>query len=188
MGRPCSICCDSKTHRTVGEMIAAGASDQAVADRVGGVNRMAVARHRLNHVVAPAKALAEAAGKGRDAAEQRAQVIAAAEAGDPAAFVALSAIVADLQKVHARLERTADAAEQDNQRLTVASLSAQQLRATEVRAKMGGHGGYGQGKASPDGGQGVFSVNIHLGGKIVESISTVVPSNRVIDQELIDDE
>lgn len=187
MGRPCSICSDSRTSRIAHEMIVAGASDQAIADRIGGVNRMAVARHRLKHVIAPAKALAEAAGKGRDVVEQRAQVMAAAEAGDPAAFVALASIVADLQKVHERLERTADAAEQDSQRLAVASLSAQQLRAAEVRAKMGGHGGYGQAKAGPDGGRGVFAVNIYLDGRGVESIATAVPANRVVDQDLIDD-
>jgi len=99
-------------------------------------------RHRHNHVVAPARALVEAAGKGQDAREQRAQVLAAAEAGDPTAFVALAGIVNDLKKVHDRLERTADAAEQDKQRLAVASLSSQQLRAAEVRAKIGGVGAY----------------------------------------------
>ena len=186
MGRPCSICCDSKLQRVASEMIAAGFSDQAIADRIGGVSRMAVARHRLNHVVVPAKALAEAAVKGRDVAEQRAQVMAAAEAGDPTAFVALASIVTDLRKVHARLERTADAAEQDSQRLAVASLSAQQLRAAEVRAKMGGHGGYGQAKAGPDGGRGVFAVNIYLDGRDVESIATATARNRVIDHDLTD--
>ena len=172
-GRPCSICCNSSKHRLVGEMIAAGATDQAIADKIGGVNRMAVSRHRHNHVMAPAKALAEAAGKGRDAADQRSQVMAAAQAGDPAAFVALAGIVDDLRRVHDRLERTAGAAEQDSQRLAVASLSAQQLRAAEVRAKLGGVGGYAPGKAGPDGGgMGAFSVNIHLGNGQVERITT----------------
>ncbi len=68
--------------------------------------------------------------------------MAAAEAGDPTAFVALASIVSDLRRVHERLERTAHAAENDNQRLAVASLSAQQLRASEVRAKIGGVGSY----------------------------------------------
>lgn len=165
-----------------------GASDQAIANRIGGLNRMAIRRHRLNHVMAPAKAVAEAAGKGREVVEQRAQVMAAAEAGDPAAFVALASIVADLQKVHARLERTADAAEQDNQRLAVASLSAQQLRAAEVRAKMGGVGSYAPGKTGPDGGPGSFSVNIHFGGNVVERITTVAPATRVLDGELAQDD
>jgi len=172
-GRPCTICNSSEKQRIAADMIAAGATDQAIADRIGGVNRMAVSRHRHNHVMAPAKALAEAAGKGRDAADQRAQVMAAAEAGDPAAFVALAGIVDDLRRVHDRLERTAHGAEQDKQRLAVASLSAQQLRAAEVRAKLGGVGGFAPGKAGPDGGgMGMFSVTIHLGGQVVERIST----------------
>ena len=186
MGRPCSICCNSGKYKIAGDMIAAGATDQAVADHIGGVNRMAVARHRHNHIIAPAKAVAEAAGKGQDVAAQRASVMAAAEAGDPAAFIALSGIVADLKRVHGRLERTADAAEQDNQRLVVASLSAQQLRAAEVRAKMGGVGGYAPGRVGPEGGQGVFSVNIFLGDK-VETFTTAAPASRVFDAEVAGD-
>lgn len=102
--------------------------------------------------------------------EQRAQVMAAAEAGDPAAFVALANIVADLRKVHERLERTADAAERDNQRLAVSALSAQQLRAAEVRAKMGGVGGYAPQKAPSAGDGQTFAVNIIFPDGRTESI------------------
>ena len=190
-GRPCTICSSTEKLRLAANMIAAGATDQAIADRVGGVNRMSVSRHRHNHVMGPAKALAEAAGKGRDAVDQRAQVMAAAEAGDPAAFVALAGIVDDLRRVHNRLERTADAAEQDNQRLAVSSLSAQQLRAAEVRAKPGGVGGYAPGRAGPDGGgMGTFSVNIHLGNGQVERITTGAgpAPGRVIEGEAAHDD
>ena len=65
----------------------------------------------------------------------------------PRRFLALNQIAADLRRVQERLERTAEAAEVDQQRLAVASLSGQQLRAAEVRAKLGGVGGY----ASPRG-------------------------------------
>ena len=161
-GRPCLICSDSEKTRIASEMIAGGATDGAIAARLGrGLHRMSVSRHRRNHVVAPAKALAAVAGKGQDAIEQRAQVLAAAEAGDPSAFVALAGIVADLRKVHERLEATADAAARDNQRVAVASLSAQQLRAAEVRAKIGGVGGYGASKAAGQGNM-PFSVTINL--------------------------
>jgi hypothetical protein len=173
-GRPCLLCSDSTLTRRAAEMIAAGASDQAVAAALGTASRASVQRHRQNHLVAPARALAEAAGKGRDAREQRAEVLAAAEAGDPSAFVALAGIVADLRKVHERLERTAGAAEQDNQRLAVSSLSAQQLRATEVRAKIGGVGGYAAPKVR-EGGEGVlFNFNINFSGGRTEAITTVV--------------
>jgi hypothetical protein len=96
------------------EMAAEGASDRIVAERLG-IDRMAARRHRINHVVAPAKALAAAANKGADVREQSEQALALAEQVDPSAFLALAGIVNDLKKVHDRLERTADAAEQDNQ-------------------------------------------------------------------------
>jgi len=170
MARPCSICASTKMARKAAEMIAAGTTDQAIAVQFG-VGRMAVSRHRRNHLVAPAKALVEAAGKGQAAAEQRAQVLAAAEAGDPSAFVALAGIVADLRKVHERLERTAEAAEQDGQRMAVAGLSAQQLRAAEVRAKIGGVGNYAPGRGAGDGvNPPQFAVNIFFSGGRTETI------------------
>lgn len=182
-GRPCTICYSGERSRLASEMIAAGATDQAIADRIGGINRMTVSRHRHNHVLGPARAIAEAAGKGQEAAAHRNQAVAAAEAGDPLAFVQGAAIVGDLRRVHDRLERTADAAEQDKQRLTVASLSAQQLRAAEVRAKIGGVGGYAPGKAGQDGSSpGVFSVTINLGDGRVERITGSV--GRMIEGQL----
>ena len=202
MPRPCLICSDSTKLTKAAELIAAGFSDQAVANALNAMapaaapmSFMAVNRHRRNHVVAPAKALAEAASKGREVAEQRAQVLAAAEAGDPSAFVALADIVADLRKVHERLEATADAAARDNQRVAVASLSAQQLRAAEVRAKIGGVGGYGASRAA---GQQYkpFSVTIHLAGEqicisgVSEAAAAETPGS-VIDgwaETLVDDE
>ncbi|MFC3123518.1 hypothetical protein ACFOD4_00475 [Pseudoroseomonas globiformis] len=134
---------------------------------------MAVSRHRRNHLLAPAQAVAAMAAKGQDAALRRAQVITAAEAGDPMAFVTLASIVEDLRRVHERLERTAAAAEDDDQRLAVASLSAQQLRATEVRAKLGGVTGYAPPQAGTEGNRPPFSVNIYLGNR-VERIAPVI--------------
>jgi len=159
-------------------MIATGASDQTIADALG-VGRMSVQRHRTVHVVAPAKAIVQAAGKDRDVREQRAEVLAAAEAGDPLAFVALGSIVADLRRVQERLERTADAAEQDNQRLAVSALSSQQLRTAEVRAKIGGVGGYAPAKAQEGGAAPAFSLTIVLPDR-TERIEAM-PVGRVID-------
>jgi hypothetical protein len=116
--------------------------DQAAAP-LGGISHLAVARHRQNHIERPARAVLAAVNKGRYARQERDQLVAAAESGDTAAaFLALNQIAADLRKVQERLERTADAAEVDKERLAVASLSGQQLRAAEVRAKLGGVGGY----------------------------------------------
>jgi hypothetical protein len=78
-------------------MIVAGASDQMVADRIGGISRMAVARHRQNHIERPAKAIVRAANKGKDVRDEREQLVAAAEAGDvAAAFLSLERIAPDI--------------------------------------------------------------------------------------------
>src|ERR1051326_6237403 len=151
------------------EMAAEGASDRIVAERLG-VARMGARRHRINHVVAPAKALAAAASKGADVREQSEQALALAEQVDPSAFLALAGIVNELKKVHNRLERTADAAERDNQRLAGASLSSQQLRAAEVRAKIGGVGAYAPQKGQGGGEATVFSIVFNLSGDRTERI------------------
>lgn len=177
-GPPCSICTSTQKMRLSAELIAAGMSDQKIAERLG-VGRMSVARHRHNHVVKPAKAIAEAANKGRDVAQQRAELMAAAEAGDPAAFVALTAIVADMRKVTERLERTAAAAEQDNQRLAVSALSSQQLRAAEVRAKIGGVGSYAPARSAEAAGTGqAFAINIVFSNGERLQVAAAPPADR----------
>lgn len=160
-GRPCTICSDPVKLRRTAELIAAGLSDQAIADAVG-AGRMAVARHRTNHVLAPAQAVATAAAKGATVAAERAALVAAAEQGDPAAYLALGAIVHDLRDAVERLQRTAQAAEDDGQRMTVAAVTAQLLRAMETRAKLGGVGGYGA--ARDPGGEHRVSIQINLPG------------------------
>ena len=162
-GRPCQICSDAANMRVAAEMIAEGVTDQAVADRIGGISRMAAARHR-HHIERAAKAIVAAANKGKDVRDEREQLVAAAESGDTAAaFLALNQIAADLRRVQERLERTADAAEVDNQRLAVASLSGQQLRAAEVRAKLGGVGGYATPRSEKPSGA-PFVLNINFSG------------------------
>jgi hypothetical protein len=142
-GRPCQLCANAARLKLAAEMIAAGSSDEAVAKRIGGISRMAVARHRQNHIERPAKAIVAAANKGKDVRDEREQIVAAAKSGDvAAAFLSLERIASDLRRVQERLERTADAAEADNQRLAVASLSAQTTRLGEVRAKLASVGGY----------------------------------------------
>ncbi|WP_158744357.1 hypothetical protein [Acidisphaera sp. L21] len=173
MPTPCKVCSNPKTAKSVAVLIAEGVSDQAISNLVGGgVGRMSIQRHRKLHVEAPAKALATMANKGADAAAQRATTMAAAEAGDPAAFLALASLVNDLRKVRDRLERSADAAETAGQGTTVAALAGQQIRMGETRAKLGQHGGYGAGRGAGEGVGGSFSVNIHIG-DMIETIATV---------------
>jgi hypothetical protein len=167
MARSCLICSDSAKLAKAAQLVAAGSSDQAIANALNAMtpslppmSYMAVLRHRQNHIVAPAKALADAALKGREVAAQRAQLIGAAEAGDPAAFLALAAIVDGLRRTDERLERVAASAEQDGQRLAVSALSAQQIRMGEMKAKLGGHGSYGQARTPGDSPGRPFQINI----------------------------
>lgn len=178
-GRICQICASGKLTKRAAGLIAEGLADQKIADQLGlagSAGRMVVSRHRRSHVEAPAKKIAEAANKGRAIVEQREQLVAAAEAGDAAAaFIGLSQIATDLRRVQERLERTADAAETDNQRLTVASLSGQQLRAAEVRAKLGGVGGYGAQRAGGQGDGPVLTVNFNFSGGRSQQIDLSSP-------------
>ena len=144
MARPCKICANPKSLSTAAGMIAGGATDEEVARAIGGLSYMSVSRHRKNHIEKPAAALARAADKGRAVAEQREQTVAAAEAGNiAAAYVGLASVVETLRGVGDRLERVAAGAEGSGSHLAVASLSSQQLRAAELRARIGGIGGYG---------------------------------------------
>jgi hypothetical protein len=166
-GRICKICADTRTLKRAAALIAEGLPDQKIADLLGlsgNAGRMLLSRHRRFHVLAPAAAIAEAAGKGRANVQEREQLVAAVEQGDIAtAFLSLERIAADLRKVQERLERTAGAAEVDKQRLAVASLSGQQLRAAEVRAKLGGLGGYAPSRTVVNNAP-PFVLNIHFSG------------------------
>ena len=186
MPQPCRVCLDPQKAKRAAELIASGASDLAIAKELD-LGRMSVQRHRTNHVLAPVKALARAADKGREGREQRQQVLAAAESGDPTAWLGVAAIVQDLRKATDRLERAADGAETDNQRLAVASLSGQQLRAAEVRAKLGGVGGYAPQKAREPAEAPMFSVTINLGDGHTETITAVAaepePAGPILDHD-----
>ncbi len=149
----------------------AGASDEAVG-REYGFSRHAVARHRANHIQAVAKAVAQMAGKGAEAREQR-EALADAAPLDPAVWLTLNSIAADLKAVHDRLERTADGAEADKQRMAVASLAGQSIRAIEARAKLAG---IGQERSKEQGG--AFQLRIFLGDKPV-----VIEGGAVIEGE-----
>jgi hypothetical protein len=144
-GRICRICSDVEMAKRAAQLIAQRLPDRAIAEQLGltgHAGRMAVSRHRRNHIEKPAKAIAAAANKGRDLAERPREVIAAAEAGDPLEYLKVDRIVGDIKRVGERLEKNADEASQAGQRLAVAALSGQQLRQNEVRLKAAGVGGY----------------------------------------------
>lgn len=155
-GRPCTVCADTTKARRAAEMIAAGASDLAIARAIG-CSRMAVSRHRHSHVEAPARALAAVASKGMDVREQRKKTVAAAQRGelDPATFLSVGALTNELRKAADRLERASTEAEQNGQLGALAQLIGQAHRNVETRAKLAGHGGFAAAKTA---------VGINLGG------------------------
>ena len=137
MPRPCSIC--SSPHAdAVQARVLAGASDEAIA-REFGFTRPGMQRHRQNHIQAPARAVAQAAGKGAEARAHR-EAVMQATAADPAMWATLHGLTAALQKVHDRLDRAAEDAAAAKQSMALASLSGQQTKAIEVAAKLGGIG------------------------------------------------
>jgi hypothetical protein len=187
--RPCGICVSAEKMRIAGEMIAKNCSDQAIADACQ-VGRMVSSRHRRFHVLEPARAVVAAASKGADAVTRRQEIMAAVEEGNsPQVWLALSEIVKDLRGIHDRLERSAAGAEADGQRMAVASLSSQQIKAQEVRAKMGGIGGYAPQRDQGGGAGGTrVNISINLGDDRVEKFTTVVGGDRrgeVIDNDAL---
>ena len=177
-GRHCSICSNPDKMRTAADMIAAGAPDQTVADRVG-VNRMAVSRHRRGHLIKPMMDRLAIMNKGAEPQRERQELAAAAisDAPTPAQFVeaffGLKAQVAKLQRIEDRLERMAALAETNDSAHGVAQVAAQQLRGVEVGARLAGAGGYAPQKAASGTEGGVFAVNIIFPGGVTESIVTV---------------
>ncbi len=146
-------------------MLAAGATDQAIADKLGGMSRMAVARHRQNHVIKPAQDRLALISKGAGPRQERQQLAEAAAADAPSAqafaeaYLGLKAPAEKITAIEARLERMQAVAEGGKSANAVAQLSAQQLRAVEVGAKLSGAGGYAPGKPAEAGGGTVFAIN-----------------------------
>ena len=96
----------------------------------------------------------------------------------------------ELRRTDERLERVAASAEQDGQRIAVSSLSAQQIRMGEMKAKLGGVGGYRTPAADPSGGSRGprFSVNIYFSNGQQETITTIDnPSVPEVDARDLDD-
>lgn len=141
VGRKCSLCADPAKARLVAQLIAV--NDREIAAQVG-ATRNSVGKHRREHVIAPAKRLIELASKGADEEVRRNEIMTATDASQlgPEHYLTLGTIVGDMKRTGDRLERVADLAEQSGQALAVSSLSSQQLRLHELRAKIGSVGSF----------------------------------------------
>jgi hypothetical protein len=165
----CQICADAAMMKRAAELIAQQLPDQRIAEQLGlsgHAGRMAVSRHRRNHIEKPARALASAANKGRAVAEQRKASIEAAGRGDEVAvFLGLEEITRDTRKISKRLGRAAKATEQAGQFTAMTGVVAQQHKNLELRGKLGNHPGFTPQKLTPGGEAAVFNLTINLPGQ-----------------------
>jgi hypothetical protein len=176
-------------------MLAAGATDQAIADKLGGMSRMAVARHRQNHVIKPAQDRLALISKGAGPRQERQQLAEAAAADAPSpqafadAFLGLKAQAEKLAAIEARLERMQALAEAGKSLNAVAQLSAQQLRAVEVGAKLSGAGGYAPARPAEAGAGTVLAINFIFSNGRRERLEALIGPNAagpMLDGELIE--
>jgi hypothetical protein len=180
MPRSCLICSDNVKFQLAADMVQAGASDQAIADRLGSLSRMSVRRHRENHIAAPLQHRLAIAAKGSEHVRERQALAQAAAADAPSpqqfadAVLGLRAQAEKLERIESRLERMAVAAETGGSANAVSQLSAQQIRSVEVGARLAGVGGYAA-RPAPDAAMTVpVSITFNLGDGRVETM-TVAP-------------
>jgi hypothetical protein len=165
---PCKLCVHPD-QAAISEAFAAGLPDRAIGARFG-VSHMSAYRHRVQHVVKPAKDQLALLEKDRTARERRKELAAAAASDTPStqaiveAALGIRAQVGKLAAIEARLSRVAAKAEADDAPQHVAQLASQQLRSVEVGARLGQVGGYAAPRnVGPGGGDGTrFSITINL--------------------------
>jgi hypothetical protein len=135
---------------------------------------MAVYRHRREHVVKPLQLATAALDKGRAVRERREQLIEKTAQGDPTAIFKLDSIAADIARIAARLDASAQEAADGGQHSSHAALAGQLLRSLEVRSRIGGHD---RQAPSPSDGQ-PFAVNILFSTGEKVSISSVAQAGQ----------
>jgi hypothetical protein len=176
-GRICQICASTELTRRAAKLIGQGVSDRNAAIQLGlgdsDAARMAYSRHRRNCVEKVAKAVVEAANKGRAATDQKQEIVTAAEKGElnPADFLSVGALTAELRKIATRLENASSEAEHAGQLTALAQLTGQQHRNVEVRGKLAGHGGFAASKTQIGIGIGQrafepFVLHMHFGDRV----------------------
>jgi hypothetical protein len=143
LARPCLIC-SRRDRREIDALIASGVSDREVGRRFG-IEHVSVNRHRRRHLVPETQARHAILTRDSDAKREREQLISAAASSDLSpkqqvdALFGLQRLSERLQAIEARLERSAERAENDGAHTAVAQLAGQQLREVELRGRLGGH-------------------------------------------------
>jgi hypothetical protein len=185
-GRSCEVCKNRETLETVNRMLAEGATLSSIKARTG-IGLMSLSRHKKNHVIAPAQALAAAVAKGKDVAEQRKATLEAAERGDEvAAFLGLEEITRDTRKTSKRLSRAAKATEAAGQFTAMTGVVAQQHKNLELRGKLGGHAGFVPKQLAPGEAMPTFNLTINLPGGVKRISGTPITPEQIPGPALID--
>jgi len=187
MPRPCLICSDNRKLAKAADLIAAGNSDQAVANALNAItpnghpmSYMAVSRHRRMHIMKATQDRLAIVSKGAAPRQERQQLAVAAATGAPTpqafveAFFGLKVQAEKVQWIEDRLERMAAVAEDNQSPGGVATVAAQQLRSVETGARLAGTGGYAPQKANgvTDGAQ--FIVNFTFSGGRTQTITAAI--------------
>jgi len=187
MGRHCKICSDEGKSRKVTELLAAGATDRAVAEAIGGLDRMAVQRHRTSHMTGRPGRIAQQR-------EEAAQRLAALEMPptregspeqpvEPDIYLSLSSIASDLAGIDRRLTLAANVAAAEGRAAALAQLSAQQLRLAETRARLGEVGGYGRDRGGA-GSSSMFSISITISGQ--QQVVLTAVAEQAVQTQMVD--
>ncbi|WP_419729211.1 hypothetical protein [Lichenicola sp.] len=140
------------------QMVSEGQPDRVIAEALGGMNRMAVQRHRVGHMTGKVGVVAAQ----RQAAKGRMTALGT-EASIPfevGPYLSRDGIAADLDAIEQRLGIAAVSAAVDGRSAALAQLSAQQIRLMETRARLGEVGGYGRDRAGGAGGNVPFTFTI----------------------------
>jgi hypothetical protein len=164
----CKLCIHPD-RRAIAEAFAAGLSDRTIGAKFN-VSHMGAYRHRVEHIVKPARVAAAAIDRGRARRDRRAKMTALAD-NDPLAITDalfnVNGLAQRLRKVEDRLEAASEKAAASDAHRDLAGLASQQIKSLETTARLGSVGGYAAPRDRVAGGEGwsTFSVTIILDGK-----------------------
>jgi hypothetical protein len=173
IGRPCSICSlPFDIRKSLDEKLRLGQSTASVHRWLSEVHKVSIPlRSVYNHNTAHVKLISRAATKLSDAQRERKEQLATARAvlhdpdWDAQAYLLPAAISRDIFTTSRRLDLAAEDAFETRQHASLAQLSAQLLRSSELRGKLGG--------TISDASQVALQVNIgQLTSKVVEAMES----------------
>jgi hypothetical protein len=153
----CRVCSDLRREE-INAALTSGVNDHEVARRYG-IRRAAIQRHRVSHLIQPARDRLALLTKDSEERRQRRELAQAAREDEPstealvAATLGMRAQVSYLSEVKADLRHGATIARAAGSPGAVAQIAGQALRHVEVSSKLGGTGGYRSPTTAEGGGE-----------------------------------